>query len=280
MKTILITGARGMLGRALREEFESGWRVVEHDIQEGDIRDLDGLVAFFREAKPDLVVNSAAMTDVDGCESDAALAYSVNGIGARNVALAAAEQGARVVHVSTDFVFDGTKGEAYLEYDEPRPLGVYGGSKLWGERLVRDHVERFFIVRTQWLYGAGGKNFVDTIRDRARAGGPLRVVDDQTGCPTSTTELARAIRRIAEEGGYGIWHASGNGSCTWFEFARAIVRGAGASDREVEPMSSAELDRPARRPVDSRLRNFHMEISIGDAMAPWEDALTEYLERS
>lgn len=266
-----------MLGGALREVFAPDWRVVDHDIQEGDIRDLDGLVAFFREARPDLVVHGAAMTDVDGCERDRETAYAVNGLGARNAAIAASECDARLIHVSTDFVFDGAKGEPYLEYDETRPLSVYGDSKLWGEKLVRDHSERFAIVRTQWLYGAGGRNFVDTMRERGREGKPLRVVNDQRGCPTWTVELARAIRRIAEEGSYGIYHASGGGGCTWFEFARAILSRAGLDDVEVTPITTGELGRPARRPADSRLRNFHMELTFGDAMLPWEDALAAYL---
>jgi len=276
-KTVVVLGANGMLGQALVPELDEEFRVVSHVRAEADLRDAPGLRERIRGHAPDFVVNAAAMTAVDGCEDDPDTAYAVNGLGARNAAVAATEAGAALLQVSTDFVFDGEKGEAYLEYDEPRPLSVYGDSKLWGEKLVRDHGDRFFIVRTQWLYGAGGRNFVDTIVGRAREGHPLRIVDDQVGCPTSTRELARAIRRILVEGAYGVYHASGLGSCSWFDFARAAVERAGIEGASVEPMPSSELERPARRPADSRLRNYHMELTFGDPMRPWEEALEEYL---
>jgi dTDP-4-dehydrorhamnose reductase len=278
-RTLLILGSDGMLGCDLLRILAEGHRLVEHTLEQGDIRDLGFLRRLFEEARPDVVVNSAAMTNVDGCESDPDTAYAVNGVGVRNVAVAAGEVGAAVLHVSTDFVFSGDKGEPYLEYDVPGPLSVYGDSKLQGESMLRDHCERFWIVRTQWLYGAGGGNFVDTILRRAREGQPLRIVDDQRGCPTSTLELARTIRRILTEGegAYGIYHASGGGDATWYDFAKRAAALAGIRGAKIERMSSAELDRPARRPADSRLRNYHMEITLGDRMRPWEEALEEYL---
>ncbi len=276
---VLITGSAGMLGRDLMAELGSSFDVVGHTRESGDLTDLAAVRGAFRAAEPTAVVNAAAMTNVDGCESDRDPAYAVNGLAARNVAVAAAELGASVLHVSTDFVFDGEKGEPYLEYDRTNPLSVYGDSKLWGERMVLDHCPRSWVVRTQWLYGAGGKNFVDTIVGRAREGHPLRVVDDQFGCPTSTVELARCIAHIlaAGEGCYGIYHASGRGSCSWYEFAARAVDLAGIEGVEVGRMPSSELDRPAARPADSRLKNYHLELSIGDPMKPWDEALAEYL---
>lgn len=277
MKTVLITGADGMLGQDLVRDFSRDHRIVEHDIARGDLCDPAHVAAIVDEAKPDVIVNCAAITDVDGCETKRDLAYAVNGFAARNLAVAANRAGAELLHVSTDFVFPGDKGDEYLEYDEPRPLSVYGDSKLWGEKLVRDHCERFWIVRTQWLYGKNGKNFVETIVGRAREGGPLRVVDDQHGCPTSTVELVRAMRHIVANGGYGVYHASGRGSCSWHGFAAKAVELAGVEGVEVATMKSSELDRAATRPDDSRLRNYHMELTIGDVMKPWEEALAEYL---
>lgn len=275
---LIITGAAGMLGHDLIREFAEDYEIVQHDLTLGhDICDLDALREMVADVAPAAVINGAAITNVDGCESDPDLAYRVNGIGARNVAVACDENGVPLLHVSTDFVFGGDKGEPYIEYDAVRPLSVYGDSKLWGERMIADHCSRYWIVRTQWLYGSAGKNFVETIVGRARDGHPLTVVDDQHGCPTSTVELGRAIRAILEKGGYGIYHASGGGACSWFEFARKAVELAGLSTDGVSPMPSSELDRPAERPADSRLRNYHMELTFGDPMLAWEEALAEYM---
>ena len=277
-KKLIITGAAGMLGHDLKREFGGDHEIVPHDLTLGhDICDLEATRAMVRETQPAAIINGVAITNVDGCESDPDTAYKVNGVGARNVAIAAAECDVPLVHVSTDFVFSGDKGQPYIEYDPTGPLSVYGESKLWGELLVRDHCEKFFIVRTQWLYGAAGKNFVETIVGRAEEGHPLTVVDDQVGCPTSTVELARAIRAILAHGGYGIYHASGRGECSWFDFAKKACELAGVENLDLSPMPSSQLDRPAERPADSRMRNYHMELSFGDPMLPWDEALAEYM---
>ncbi len=278
MKTVLVIGANGMLGQDLVPTLSDRYTVIAAGRDRADLRDAAGLGALLAETTPDAVVNCAAITNVDGCESEPDEAYAVNGLGVRNLAVAASAVEAEVLHVSTDFVFDGEKGEPYLEYDMARPLSVYGASKLWGEQALRDHCARFRIVRTQWLYGHHGKNFVETILGRAREGHPLKVVDDQVGCPTSTMELSRAIARLLEaQGRFGIYHASGRGECSWHGLAKRALEIAGLGDAAIEPCSSSEFPRPAHRPADSRMRNYHMELDGGDPMLPWEEALEEYL---
>lgn len=277
-KRVLVTGAAGILGRALvRELSGAGFDVVPCAHRDLDVANLADVRARVREVRPAAVVNSAAYTDVDGCEKEERLAFLVNGAGAKNVALAATESGALPVHVSTDFVFDGEKGSSYEESDATRPLSVYGRSKLMGEFLVREVAPRHVIVRTQWLFGVGGRNFVDSILKAAAERPELRVVDDQRGCPTYAPHLAHQIRRLVEEGGLGTYHAAGRGIVSWHEFARRIVSAARLSV-PVVAISSSELSRPARRPANSALRNLHLDLTIGDAMRPFEEGLAAYLE--
>ena len=278
-KTLLITGADGMLGTELRAQAADRYTVVATDVGDMDVTDLGLVRRMFDEHAPDLVIHGGAMTNVDGCETDPDLAFRVNALGTRNVALAAAARGAPVAYVSTDYVFPGDGDRPVTEFDAVAPPSAYGRSKLAGERFVRDLAGgRFWIVRTQWVYGFNGKNFVDTILGAAEEGRPLKVVDDQVGCPTWARDLAAAILTLVEsDAGYGTYHASSRGSCSWFEFTQEILRVAGVTPTSLDPMPSTELDRPAPRPAYSVLRNWMFEQTIGDPMPEWQAALAEYL---
>ncbi|HEX7513053.1 MAG TPA: dTDP-4-dehydrorhamnose reductase, partial [Candidatus Methylomirabilis sp.] len=224
------------------------------------------------------VVHAAAATDVDGCERDPAMALAVNGEGTRRVAEGCRLAGAGLVYISTDFVFDGQKGSPYLEADVPVPVSAYGRSKLAGERAVQETAPRWSVVRTAWLYGVHGKNFVKTIMGKAAAGGQLRVVDDQVGSPTYARDLAAAIAQLLTRELTGVFHLTNDGSCSWFEFTREILRQGGFSATGVLPISSRELARPARRPAYSVLANGEWERAGLSVLRPWPQALAAMLE--
>lgn len=279
-KTLLITGGDGMLGTELRAQAADDFEVVSTDVGDMDVTDLALVRETFDARRPDLVIHGGALTNVDGCEEDPDLAFRVNALGTRNVALAAAARDVPVVYVSTDYVFDGRGERPYLEFDPVGPPSAYGRSKLAGEEFVRQLSRgRFWIVRTQWVYGFGGKNFVETILTAALADRPLRVVDDQFGSPTWARDLARSILTlVGSDAGYGTYHCSSRGSCSWFEFTREILRVAGVKPKSLDPMPSTELDRPAPRPAYSVLRNWMFEQTIGDPMPEWRDAVAAYLD--
>jgi dTDP-4-dehydrorhamnose reductase len=254
----IVTGAGGMLGQDLVRL--SGGVALTH--AELDVTDR----AAVRDAigPDDLVFNCAAWTDVDGAEENEAEATRVNGDGARNVAEAAGT----VVYVSSDYVFDGRKGEPYVESDAPAPLSAYGRSKLAGERATAEANPRHFVVRSSWLFGAGGRNFVETMLG---LGPEVRVVDDQVGSPTFTGHLAEALLPLAGTEDHGVHHLAASGSCSWFEFAREIFARAGV-DTRVEPCSTDEFPRPAPRPAYSVLRS-----ERGHGLPGWREGLDAYL---
>jgi dTDP-4-dehydrorhamnose reductase len=274
---ILVTGAAGLLGSALVPRLERDHEVIGVDVGDFNLTDLALTVRSVTGAAPDVLVNCAAWADVDGAEGNETGAFLVNAVGAKNAALAANEAGARILHLSTDYVFDGRTGKPYIESDPVSPTGVYGRSKQMGERFVADVADRWTIVRTQALYGVSGPSFVKAISERVAAGEALSVVDDQTVCPTRAADLSDAIARILEDGTAGLYHASSRGQCTWFDFARAICEGLGKPDHPVNPMKSEYLDRPAPRPPYSVLRNLHLELTIGDVMPHWKEALATHL---
>ena len=270
---ILVVGSRGMLGHDLMQVLTGDVRGV--DIEEIDITSFESTRRVLLTLKPEVVVNAAAYTDVDGCETKRELAMQVNGEGVAHLALAAREIGAKLVHVSTDYVFDGKKESPWLEDDPTNPLSVYGESKLAGElnaRLGPDHL----IVRTQWLYGLNGKNFVETMLRLGREKKELSVVDDQIGSPTWTVDLGLAIKALIDEGCRGTFHAANAGFCSWNGFARAIFEEAGL-DVTVTPMTTTELGRPATRPLYSVLDCGKLEEDTGFRPEPWRDALRKYL---
>ena len=275
---LLVTGAGGMLARAVVPALQSrGHEVTPLTRAQLDVTDGDAVRRAVASARPDWVCHLAAYTDVDGCESNEAHALRVNGEGAGHAAAAAAAAGAAVLAVSTDYVFAGDDPAPRQETDPVGPVSAYGRSKLAGEQAVRAAHARHAIVRTAWLYGKGGRNFVDTIRARALAGGPLKVVDDQRGSPTWTHDLAEALVGLMERDATGTFHATNEGSCTWHEFASEICRLSGA-DVPVARISSAELARPARRPAFSVLDTTRLAQVLGRRLPHWRDALTRYLQ--
>lgn len=271
---ILVVGANGMLGRDLMALLGSRARGV--DIDDIDITDLQSTERVVRALHPSVVVNCAAYTDVDGCEANVETAMQVNGEGVGHLAMATRTIGARLVQISTDYVFDGAKGSPYLEDDPPCPLNVYGESKLAGEMNAAVNPDHL-IVRTQWLYGRHGKNFVETMLRLAREKDELTVVDDQIGSPTWTVDLARAIVALIDTGCRGIYHAANAGFCSWNGFARAIFQETGV-DIPVHGMTTDQLNRPARRPLYSTLDCAKLEQDAGFRPQPWRDALRAYLD--
>jgi len=274
---ILVTGARGMLGSVLVEELASHCTVTCVDIGEFDITDAELCLRTIKNESPAVIINCAAYANVDGCEGDPERAHAVNAAGAGNVAAAAAAVDARILQISTDYVFDGKKNGPYEVDDEPAPLSVYGASKLAGERAVMGSGASWLIVRTSWLYGHNGPNFVDTIIRAARERGKLEVVDDQSGAPTNARDLAGVIRELVDGRAEGIVHATNSGSTTWFGFARAIVDAAGMSDVPIEPVGSDAFPRPAPRPHNSVLSLARLRELIGWEPRPWLAAVHEYI---
>jgi len=270
---ILVVGANGMLGRDMMALLGDRGRGV--DIDGIDITSLESTERVLMAVRPSVVVNCAAYTDVDGCESNMETAMQVNGEGVAHLAMATRTIGARLVQVSTDYVFDGSKGTPYQEDDAPHPLNVYGESKLAGEMNAvfnPDHL----IVRTQWLYGLHGKNFVETMLRLGSERDELSVVDDQIGSPTWTVDLARAILALIETGCQGVYHVANEGYCSWNEFAQAIFQDAGMPVT-VNAMTTEQLNRPARRPLLSPLDCGKLAHDCGYRPQPWRDALRSYL---
>lgn len=291
-KRIMITGSSGMLGTALCNECSKGYELYGADIVgsktagiikffELDITDKRGTVELIKRIEPGLVVHSAAYTDVDGCEEDKGKAFGINGSGTRNVALGCKEAGAALFYISTDFVFDGEKTKPYEEGDKPNPINIYGMSKLEGEKAVRKVLDRYVIIRSSWLFGKNGKNFVDTILKRAKEEKELRVVADQVGSPTYTRDLAGAIVRLIEcdpdKAASGIYHVTNNGSVSWYGYTKKILNYAGIKGTEIISITSDELSRPAKRPKMSALDNGRYREATGHSLRHYEEATKEYI---
>ena len=272
---LLITGAGGMLGADVAQSARrDGHDVVALAHADLDIVDREGCASAIVGARADVVVNCAAYTDVDGAESDEETATAVNGLGAGQVARAAAAAGAAIVHISSDYVFDGSKAAPYVETDPPAPVSAYGRSKLAGELAVADgNPERHAVVRSSWLFGLGGPNFVETMLRMAAERDEVSVVTDQVGCPTWTGHLGEGIVELCKRFAPGVHHVAGGGSASWYEFAMRIFE-ATETDCAVRPTTTAEFPRPARRPANSVLASSRAETpSIG----PWEQGLEAYL---
>jgi dTDP-4-dehydrorhamnose reductase len=273
---LLVTGAAGMLGRdVVAAAGDAGHEVAALARADLDITDADAVRAAVRGARPDAVINCAAWTDVDGAEADEASATAVNGAGAGHVAAAAADAGALVVHVSTDYVFDGDAREPYPEDAGTGPRSAYGRSKLAGERAVTQATARAAVVRSSWLFGPHGRNFVDTMRRLGAERDELSVVDDQVGSPTYTGHLAPALVRIAEESLTGVLHVAGGGRCSWFDLAVATFEETGLRC-DVHPQSTADAGRPAPRPAFSALASTRGDAPV---LPPWREGLRAHLAR-
>jgi len=266
---IVITGSKGQLGRSLQQALRSDELYLldlpEHDVTEHDI------IATVAEWSPDAVIHAAAMVDVDGCELNPDIAYRVNALGTQNVALACQRCGAAMVYISTDYVFDGTKGQPYLEFDQPNPISVYGRSKLAGEFYVQTLLDRFYIIRTAWLFSSWGGNFVIKMLRLAEERQELQVVTNQVGSPTYAPDLAEAVAQLIRHPLYGIYHLVNEGSCSRFQFVQKILEYAGKADFPLHPIG--EYPRPARPPAYAPLRNFCAATQLGIVLRPWEEAL-------
>lgn len=274
---VLVTGAGGLLAHATLPLLAAAGhdaRALRH--ADLDVTRLDAFRAAAAEFRPDWIFHFAACTRVDDCESDRDRAMLVNGLGSRNAALAAAGCGAALLTLSSDYVFDGEAVAPYREFDAARPINVYGASKWAGEQAIREVGGRFLIVRTAWLFGPGGGNFVDAILKKARAGEPLKVVSDQRGSPTYTPDLAAGLLRLAESGALGTHHAVSAGDATWHDLAVAAVREAGLSI-EIEQIESSALARPAKRPAYSVLDASWFAHVTGRALPDWKDALRRHV---
>jgi dTDP-4-dehydrorhamnose reductase len=288
---VLVTGAAGMLGTDVCADLAArGHETIKaarpQEGREGvlplDITDTKATVALLRDVRPDAVINCAAWTDVDGAERNPDPAYKVNALGSWNLAHAAGEVGAWLLTVSTDFVFDGRKKAPYTEFDATNPLGAYGASKEAGEVLIRETLPtRHVIARTAWLYGVYGKNFVYTIRRLARSLPEVPVVSDQIGCPTHTRDLSRKLLDLLEDPLPGTYHVCSKGECSWFEFAREIVRQSGL-ETPVVPITAAEyaarFNSPTERPVYSPMRRLALEMRGMDDLPTWQDGLAEFVK--
>ncbi|WP_407454915.1 dTDP-4-dehydrorhamnose reductase [Methanobrevibacter sp.] len=274
---ILITGSNGMLGHDLEEVLKINHELILTTSKTLDITDKKYVMDFICEKKPDIVINSAAYTDVDACEENHDIAYSVNGQGVRNLALACNELNCPLVHISTDYVFDGKNNHPWVEDDEIGPINVYGKSKLEGEEAILEILDKYFIVRTAWLYGVNGKNFPKTMLGLAQDHSEITVVYDEVGSPTYTPDLAYGISQLIETDYYGIYHLTNSGSCSWCEFARYIFEVADVNVNVI-PVTASKFSRPALRPSYSVLENKNWIKNGFKPLRSYKDALKEYIE--
>lgn len=274
---ILITGSNGMLGHDLQEVLKDRHELILTTSKTLDVTDKDNTIEIIKQNNPDIVINSAAYTDVDGCEENQDLAYAVNGEGVKNLALACKEIDCPLVHISTDYVFDGTVRDPIAEDGEIGPISVYGKSKLKGEEAIQEILDKFFIIRTAWLYGINGKNFPKTMLELAENHSEITVVYDEVGTPTYTPDLAYGISQLIETDYYGIYHLTNSGSCSWCEFAKYIFEVA-QKDVKVIPVTASEFARPAPRPSYSVLDNKNWIGNGYEPLRSYKEAIVEYIE--
>ena len=276
---IVITGARGQLGTELINQLQNNdkYEIIPTDRDELNIIDINNVNDFLLNHKPDIVINCAAHTAVDLCETDVENAYKINAVGPRNLAIVCEKIGAKLVQVSTDYVFDGNGTRPYREDDKTCPNSIYGTSKLKGENFVREFCSKYFIVRTAWLYGEGN-NFVRTMLKLAETNKELNVVNDQFGSPTSTVDLAKAIIDLMTTEHYGVYHGTCEGQCSWYDLAKKIFEIKNI-DIKVNPVTSEEFKRPAPRPAYSVLDNFMLKLVGLNSFRNWEESLKEYLDK-
>ena len=288
MKKIIVTGCNGQLGRAVNIELgmQNEYELINTDVTEGegihplDITSIDAVTKFAAEVKPYAIINCAAYTAVDKQEKDIDLSYKINAIGPRNLAIAATQNEARIVHISTDYVFEGNGTKPYIEFDKTGPVSMYGKSKLAGEKFVAQFADKFYTIRTAWLYG-DGRNFVKTMMKLSETHDTISVVNDQLGTPTSTAELARAIHGLLSTDNFGLFHGTCEGSCSWADFTEEIFRNAGVRT-QVDHVSTEEYANmnptTAPRPKYSILENYMLKLTGGYQFADWHDAIQAYMK--
>jgi len=275
--TLLVTGANGQLGQELVRMSSDRVRLVGYGRDQLDITDLKQCREALAAVRPDAVIHAAAYTAVDKAEAEPDEAYRVNALGTRNLAIAAREQGAKLCYVSTDYVFNGRGTSPYNEYDNTDPQSVYGKSKRAGEVLLQSLSDRYFIVRTSWVYGKYGNNFVKTMLKLAAERDSVTVVEDQIGSPTYTYDLAKFLIELAQTEAYGIYHASNTGVCSWYEFAQAIFEESGIAIR-TEPCTTEQFPRPAPRPAYSVMDHAAIRQNGFTDLRPWREALRAFLK--
>ena len=274
---VVITGSAGQLGTALQSTL-SHQDLLLVDVPEHDITNYQRTLRTIVDFRPDLVVHTAAFTNVDRCELEPESAYSVNGLGTQNVALACQRCHAAMVYISTDYVFDGTKRQPYWEWDRPNPQSVYARSKWAGEYYTQSLLTKFYIVRTAWLYSRTGRSFVTRVLELANERDELHYVTDEVGSPTYAPDLAEAITKLIAHPLYGIYHFTNTGVCSRYEWAKAILELAGRPDYPIFPTQGYE--RPAKVPAKCELRNFCGEAQLGITLRPWKEALKDYFREA
>ncbi|MGV8059190.1 MAG: dTDP-4-dehydrorhamnose reductase [Smithellaceae bacterium] len=274
---ILLLGHKGMLGNDLLLELGRKHEITGLDKDEIDITSVPECLKIINEKTPDIVINAAAYTDVDGCEKVKDECFAVNAEAVKNIAEACHDKNIRIIHFSTDYVFDGNSNAPYKEDHQCNPLNVYGASKLAGENYLQKLSDNYILIRTEWLYGKNGKNFVRTILEKTQSTNKLEVVDDQIGSPTYTRDLAAAVGLLIERNITGVFHITNRGSCSWFQFARKILLEAGITGVQVLPIKSDNLKRPAKRPSYSVLSMQKFISATGKTTQPWQLALQDYL---
>jgi len=277
---ILLLGHKGMLGSDLLSQMSHHHEVVGMDVAEIDITSANDCDQAIEDTAPQIVINAAAFTNVDGCETAKEQCFAVNAQAVKNIATACLGKNIRIVHFSTDYVFNGSGKSPYKEADDCDPINTYGASKLAGERYLQTLSQNYIIIRTAWLYGANGKNFVRTILEKAKTTAKLTIVDDQLGSPTHTKDLAAAVDQLVAKNAQGIFHVTNSGSCSWYQFAVKILQEAGMNDVEVSPIKSDQLTRAAKRPAYSVMSMQKFISTTGKAMQPWQLGLQDYLESS
>jgi dTDP-4-dehydrorhamnose reductase len=292
---IIITGGKGQLANEFKTILTTGeaeiakcpiditnCETIYVDVDELDITDTEKVNEFISKEKPDVIINCAAFTNVDGCESNKDAAFKVNAIGPRNLAIAAEKVGAKLVHVSTDYVFSGVGSVPLSEYDDTKPYSTYGTTKLMGENYVREFNSKYYIVRTAWLYGYVGKNFVYTMINLGKNKESIKVVNDQRGNPTNANDLAYHILKLINTEEYGVYHCTGEGECSWYDFASKIMDLHGLSCK-VMPCTSEEYSKEypasAKRPEYSSLDNMMLRCTVGDEMRNWEEAIEVFVDK-
>ncbi len=278
MKKLIITGCNGQLGHAVNDYYagSSEFECVNTDVGELDITNVDDVLRMAREVKPYAIINCAAYTNVNKCESEKDLAFKINAIGPRNLAIASREVGAKLVQISTDYVFPGDEDKELNEFDVTGPVSAYGSGKLAGENFVKEFADNYFIIRTAWLYGEG-KNFVRTMLGAAKTNDTVRVVKDQIGSPTSAVALANAIGTLLPTDNYGLFHGTCEGYCSWADFTSEFYRLAGLKTK-VEYITTDEYPTPAKRPAFSKLDNYMLRLTTDFRFPDWHDAIAEYMK--
>lgn len=275
---VLVTGAKGQLGFDVMNELEKRGHVgIGVDVEEMDITNPDIVDKVITESKVDVVMHGAAYTAVDAAEDNVELCRKINAYGTENVAKVCKKLDIPMVYISTDYVFDGQGTRPWEPDDERHPLNVYGQSKYEGELAVQDNLDKFFVIRIAWVFGVNGKNFIKTMLNLAKNHDTLSVVNDQTGSPTYTYDLARLLVDMMETDKYGFYHATNEGLCTWYEFALEIFRQAGV-DVKVVPVTSEEFQAKAKRPSNSRMNKDKLDVMGFERLPSWQDALARYLE--